>query len=75
MSIAQESIDQTSIDTSKITVLKPKEEIGPWAPKKIKIRPKFMTLEEEEQQQKLFFELPRKSCEQIAPEILRLKLL
>jgi len=74
MSIAQESIDQTSIDTSKITVLKPKEEIGPWAPKKIKIRPKFMTLEEEEQQQKLFFELPRKSCEQIAPEILRIKL-
>ena len=73
MSIANETVDQT-VDTSKITVLKPKEIIGPWAPKQMKIRPKFMTLEEEEEQQKLFFELPRKSCEQIAPEILRLKL-
>jgi hypothetical protein len=74
MSIANESLDQQTLDSSKITVLKPKEVIGPWAPKQMKIRPKFMTLEEEEEQQKLFFELPRKSCEQIAPEILRLKL-
>lgn len=73
MSITNESLAQT-IDSSKITVLKPKEVIGPWAPKQLKLRPKFMTLEEEEEQQKLFFELPRKSCEQIVPEILRLKL-
>ena len=50
MSIANESLDQQTLDSSKITVLKPKEVIGPWAPKQMKIRPKFMTLEEEEEQ-------------------------